>query len=371
MRKVRRGGFSAKAAEAIYSLTGAGMVLGIVAVLLFGGYVVHGFQSGGIAKLAEMSEADRQRILVNLRFACGAMGTSCLVVVISAVIRYYVEETLGYALSLIGALFFFAPPFVLSAPSNNSAYSNVAISIVGSQLQTIGLTTLAPGLLLLFRDIVSRIIRTLTQPRKATNMVWGRGEQRGISPWRKAYGRCWELPHCRQFIRNLCNAYGSGKSCWRIKSGCYCDERTILRAMQAKGEGLDAEKHPIVSSALYKQPALTPAEKRARCRNCAIYSHHQLQKYRVVSPLAFPAVALLVWIFTPNLYAMIQHLVNFTDKIMKYVAFAPEGVGGASDWTQYVSGAGAVNWLFIAWLSIMTISCTLHLIEYFVFKVQV
>ncbi|MDO8585799.1 MAG: hypothetical protein Q7T82_02055 [Armatimonadota bacterium] len=371
MRKRKKASFSTKAASAVFDLSGLGLVLGGLVLLAAGVYLAYGFKSGGIQQLAELPAIDRGRVIQNLALVCRAATTAGLIVVVCAIIRYYVEETLGYALSIAGALLYFAPPLLLGSLMSSTKPTSLAVGIVGSRLQTLGMTALAPGLALLLRDLIGRLVRLLTRPRLAAGMVWGREARESVSPLRRIYGRCWEMPHCRAFIRSICPAYNVRKSCWRVKCGCYCDERTIIRAIEAQSGGATPENKRAYSQLLVRQPALTGAEKRERCRNCSIYSEHQRQKYRILSPLIFPGVALAILLTLPRIHIGLKHAVAFTDRFMRSMSFTPQGGIGPSEWSYYVSATGTIQWLFIAWLSIMAISYALRLIEYCVFKIQI
>jgi hypothetical protein len=373
MRKRKRSNRNSKVISALYDLTGLGLIVGGLVMLVTAGYLAYGIQSGVIQKFGTMPGADRLRVINNIAFTCRIFGTASLITVISAVIRYYVEETLGYALSLGGALLYFVPPIALAGLATpNIRASSIAVGMLSSQAQATGLLMLAPGLMLVLRDLLGRLIRILTRPRIATGLVWGKEDRQNISPIRRAYGRCWDLPHCREFIRKICPAYTAGHSCWRVKQGCYCDEKTIVRAMEIRGAGADVVKNAQFSHGFSSgRQNLSGAQKRQRCRNCAIYSEHQRQKYRVISPLVFPTVAIAIWLVSPNIQSLIQSVVLFTDRFMKLASYTPQASMGPSAWTYYTSGAGTIQWLFIVWLSIMAIGYTLQLMEYFIFKVQI
>ena len=371
MRKRQKSGLSNKAAMAAYDLAGLGLVIGGIVMAIATAYIAFGFKSGGIEDLARLPASDRHRVIQNIAFACRALTTTGLIVVVCAIIRYYVEESLGYVLSIFGALLYFVPPFLFASMLSTGGGTGLAVSIIGSQLQTLGMTALAPGLALVLRDLIGRLARLATRPRLPAGLVWGKEDRKNVSVLRGVYGHCWDLPHCRGFIKKICPANLAGKSCWRIKCGCYCDERTIIRAMEAQAPGASSDNKRAYSQLLVKQPALTSTAKRERCRNCSIYAEHQRQKYRILSPLVFPAVAVAIWILAPRIHSGLARVVAFTDHLMRSISFAPQTMAGASEWTRYVAGTGTIQWLFIAWLSIMAISYILRLIEYCVFKVQI
>jgi hypothetical protein len=244
-----------------------------------------------------------------------------------------------------------------------------AVSIVAAQLQTTGLLLFAPGIVLVVRDLIVRLIGSLTNPRTAGKAIWGQEEPKSLSIVQRIYGNCWDLPHCREFIRRGCPAHQSGASCWRIKQGCYCDENMILKAMSARGAELDMAKNARVTNGVAARLSLSGSEKRARCRSCGIYAEHQRQKYRLISPLVFPSVAIAIWVLSPTIQTMLGQAITVTDKFMKLVSFAPQV--SQPTWACQVSGSGAVEWMFIAWLGIMAVSYLLQLVEYFIFKVQI
>jgi hypothetical protein len=373
MRKRRRPNYSSKVISALYDLAGLGTIIGGLVMLITAAYLIYGFHSGGIQNLGAMPVADRHRVITNIAFACRIFSTASLITVVCAITRYYVEESLGYVLSLGGALLYFVPPFVLSGfVVRDVRATSIAVSLMSSQAQATGLTMLAPGLMLVLRDLLARLVRILRRPRIASGLVWGKEDRHDLSPIRRAYGHCWDLPHCREFIRKICPAYEAGHSCWRLKQGCYCDERTIVKAMELRGAGKDLVKNAQFSHGFTSgRQLLSGAQKRERCRNCSIYSEHQRQKYKVVSPLVFPTVAIAIWLVSPSIQSLIQSVVQFTDRLMKVASFMPQSSMGPSAWTYYTSGTGTIQWLFIAWLSIMAIGYTLQIMEYFIFKVQI
>lgn len=372
MAKVKRSRGAGKSVSAVQELAALGLKLGVIVLLLVGGYIIYGFQSGAVGDLASLPAVDRQRVLQNMALACRVLGVTSIIVTACAIIRYYTEEVLGYMLSLAGALLYFGPPLVLAGYEYGSAATREVTGGVASSLRSAGLVMFVPGSVMVVIDLVRRIIRSLTRPRITTGtLVWGREAPTRLSVKAKLYGSCWELPHCREFVRKLCPAYQERTSCWRLKSGCYCDERTVLRAMQARGAATQLVKNAQFSHGLAGHRAVSAAQKRARCRNCAIYAEHQRQKYRIISPLVFPAVAISIWFLTPTIQLWIQSAIQFTDRFMKVVSFSPQGAAGSSRWAEQLTGSGAVEWMFIAWLGIMAVSYMLQLVEYFIFKVQI
>jgi hypothetical protein len=318
-----------------------------------------------------MALGDRERILNNLALACQLLAVTSPIVIACSIIRYYSEEILGYLLSLIGALLYFGAPIPLAQyMSSTSPEAQQAVANIIAGLRTAGFLAFVPGVMLVVIDLIRRIVHSMTKPRVAAGaVVWGKEENKSLSVKQRIYGNCWELPHCREFVRRLCPAYLAKTSCWRLKSGCYCDERTILKAMQSKGNEL--VKNAQFSHGVAASRAVSPAQKRARCRRCAIYLEHQRQKYRIISPLVFPAVVIGLWVISPNIQGWLQTAIQYTDHFMRFVSFNPQNLSGPGGWANQLTGSAAIQWMFIVWLGIMAISYTLQLVEYFIFKVQI
>ncbi|MDO8684823.1 MAG: hypothetical protein Q7N50_15275 [Armatimonadota bacterium] len=372
MRMRKGASWSTKVVSAISELAMFGLKLGGLALVIVVGYIIYACQAG-LETIGQAPAADYQRMMGNLAFACRAAGVMAIIVAVCAIILYHMEEVLGYILALLGALMYFATPFLFTPfAAGADARANAAVALILTQIRATGFMLFIPGLALVVRDLIRRIVNSISRPRISPSAaVWGQEQQTDLAVWKRIYGNCWDLPHCREFVRKFCPAYQAKSPCWRQKSGCYCDERTIVKAMQARNADSDVAKNAQFSHGIGGTRALTAAQKRARCRSCAIYAEHQRQKYRIISPLVFPAVALSIWVLSPSIQQWLQKAVQFTDHLMKYVSFVPQEFARSSGWTYQVSESATIGWLFIAWLSIMAVSYLLQLVEYFIFKVQI
>ena len=356
------------------AVTGFGLKIGAAAFVVVLGYLIYGLVSrGGIPRLASLSEGDRIRVIRNVAAACKALSISGAVTALCAAARYYAEESLGYLMSLLGVLLYLAVPWWMSAAfSSSELKANLAIATVVSEFQLLGIIFFVIGSALIVRDVALRITLSLyeRERKKSTFQV---GEQAAAreEPYRpRLYPKCWQMPFCRAFVRNVCPAYESRKSCWRLKAGCMCDEDIIMRALKSQSsEGrMFAKDLRYRLGQLPQKSALTAAQKRERCRNCVIFRSHQEQKYRLVSPLVFPAVGALIWALYPRIEALFRLMVRATDEFMKTVTFLPQS-------SERTAGAGSVPEfvlvLFVAWLAIVAVSYSLQLVEFCIFKIQI
>ena len=108
---------------------------------------------------------------------------------------------------------------------------------------------------------------------------------------RTVLSRCWELPYCRDNIREKCPIYVKRRGpCWWYKEGCMCEERIILQAVINTDWKQKAAKPDMAYNFGQNRAGLTPAAKRERCRNCVIYNEHQRQKYKALVTVALIVV---------------------------------------------------------------------------------
>jgi hypothetical protein len=371
MRKHRRRGMAALAMIAQDAAL-LGFKIGIVVSVLAIAYIVYGFKSGVLQQLSMTSQVERNRLLGNMGFACTVLGATSVLLTLCAMVRYYAEESLGYILSILGLAIMYGTPLAFGAyVSAKTPDVQRAVGGILWNMRCWGVGIFIPGSALIVRDLFQRLMQGLHGARGSRKLVWGQEQRRELSFRQRLYGSCWDLPHCRDFVRRMCPAFEKHKSCWKMKAGCYCDERTILRALEMRGGGLDVAKNAQFSHGIAPKRAMSPAEKRERCRNCAIYSEHQRQKYRVVTPLIVPGIALMIWAMTPQLRLWLQEFIQWSDKFMRFASFTPKVQDLPSTWAQYAHNSTTVEWMFISWLSIMAISYALQIVEYLIFKVQV
>jgi energy-coupling factor transporter transmembrane protein EcfT len=149
-----------------------------------------------------------------------------------------------------------------------------------------------------------------------------------------------------------------------------CDTLIIERALLSQS----SEGRTFMKDLQYRlgqvpgKKDLTSAEKRARCRSCVIYEFHQRQKYKLISPLVFPAVIITAWFFYSKIASLITSVLGVTEKFVHKISFLPQSTD------QAVPNAvvpEVVLGLFVIWLTIVAISYTLQFIEFCIFKLGI
>jgi hypothetical protein len=320
-----------------------------------------------IRELDKLTVADSTYLMHSIAIASRCLIIASAIVVVSLIIRFFYDEAVGQALSVLGAGVYFGAPEVFGRVigSLNGPAVGVVAGIV-QQFALVGVICLAPGLVLVVRDCILRIWRGVSV-RRVLEARWG-DEKRLKSKKPKFYGSCWDMSFCREFVRRVCPAFQAKKPCWRVKVGCYCDEHTILMAMAGEGDGNESYKgilHSLGLDGQSKKPQVSAKVKRARCRRCGIYSEHQRQKYRVFSPMVFPSVTLALYLFYGQISAYVVQALEKTDKFVSFLTYkAVDSFSIATDQRMIVN-------LAVVWLGIIIVSYTLRTLEYLIFDVQV
>lgn len=366
-----------KMVEFIESTAVLGIKLGLVAFVIVLAYVVYGLASGkALTATQGLTHGDRLRILTNMASACKALGVCWTVLVVSTAVRYYAEEMLGYGMSLLGIVLYFGTPWMLAVSYTEADIrANPSLGMIGAESRVLAVVALILGTLLVIRDVFYRIGQSKlarirqAEKNKFKSFVVGDVDSVEEPPKPGMYAKCWNMSFCTGFVRQYCPAFEAKKSCWQVKCGCLCDEKTILRALMIKGgDDGNIKKELDIRGLTANAPELSSAQKRERCRNCTIFQFHQHQKYRLISPIIPVAVLVLMY----GLFSMLQEwfmvAVKYTDAFVTKVSFLPQH-GQA---THSVSSMPEfVFWLFIIWLGIMVVSYTLKFVEFCVFKLQI
>lgn len=354
--------------------------IGGLLLLLFVGYLLFGIFSGGLAGFMTLPYADRLRVLANVQMACKAVSVIGILFTLGVVIRFRQDEGVGYALAVFGFILALGLPEKQIPllpnllpekyrPEYLSA-QNVALVSVLSQLRFLGLTFLVPGIILSFRDMLSKI-RGLWSQKPTGKVVWGEENLRK----QPIYGSCWDMVFCREFIREFCPAYEAGKACWKVKCGCYCDERTILQALKYQGNtGGGHYKEVAYSLGTPQKSKLTPAQKRKRCRSCMLFLEHQRQKYQLMAPAVMLTVGVMMWQGYPLIRFYFDRFISAAEYFVKQISFKTAAAAAAkTQVSPAVTGDGSevVFLLFVVWLSIVILSYALRGLEYFIFKLKI
>ncbi|MBP6964161.1 MAG: hypothetical protein KBC96_07135 [Armatimonadetes bacterium] len=350
--------------ERLFEWGGAAFIIGVA-------YVGWGLFTGRMDSAMHLPPEERFKIAQNVLFACKIIGYGGLACLIGAAARFWHEETVGYVFLIAGAALYWGVAALVGPSVQGMRQEAGRLAVFAlAQIQTLGFAALALAVPFILADFWARLsgarrFRAKVKPSKSA-------AQEPVAPSRSCLF-CWQMPYCRDYLRKVCTAYETKKTCWRIKSGCYCDENMILKVLQksktSKIPGFDQKfSKPDVGAV----KNLTPAQKRERCRQCFLYMEHQKWKYKLLSPLAFPAVIGLIWYFLEPMKALLGRAIAFTDQFAGVVSFGPSPEQVAKyPWLNVQESSGVVEWIFIICIGFIAVSYLLRLIEYAVFDLKI
>lgn len=337
-----------------------GTVIGLLGLLylLYATFVAPLDQEG-------LSAADRSRITNNLSMA-GRMTILGFAAMILGMCWIYITEVwLGYLLILLAGAFYWALPYLAiqvkgAEPSEGSLAQHALL-----QFRYLAWVLMPPGVLLAVYSAITQGFNRLrygssldqTLQFGATTTKQGTNMQRFL-------GKCWQLPYCRDYIRQRCPIYHARRTCWRERIGCMCEEKTIMLAMQNVTPSPNPENN--VRLIPYNRE-LSPYELKDRCYHCVIYNEHQRQKYQLIAPITVGSVVLIAYFFQTTFRGWMFSLLGWLDKTMSQFSFTPAQAGERVAEATFKANETAALVLYIA-LIIITLSYLLRLVETALFK---
>lgn len=350
-------------------LTDLGLKIGIPVLAIAIGYLLVTAFGGGLRDYAKLKAVDQKYLVQAVEITTRALIYACSMVVTAVIIRLWREEAPGQVLTLVGGILYFG---------SNAAFSPLLhiltpatkpmVLTIQQGFTTVGAVCVVPGLVLIVRDAILRIWNGMSKQR-VREMRWGDEAELSRKHTKpKFYGKCWDMEYCREFVRKVCPAWKQRKPCWRVKVGCYCDEKTILSALANQGDANNKSFQGIMDSlGLHKTQGIkiSAKVKRARCRRCGIYAEHQRQKYQLLSPMVFPVVALIFITYYDLISKYVWHSLAATDRFVAFLAYRT-----LSNYS-FDQGGQIVTTFTIVWLMIMTLSYFLRILEYCIFELQV
>lgn len=354
--------------DTVDNLTRLGLQLGGVVFVAASAYLLWAMVSGAVERLPSMAPQEAERIWSNLQFVGEAVLIAGLAVILSAAARFYAEEVTGYVLLIGGGALYWGIPMLAVSSIQSARVVGTAAASLGhiiQQFQFVGVVALVFAVPFILADFWYKL-HGLSRSDRKRGAVTVKEEQ---APKSRLYLFCWQMPYCRDYLRKFCKAYEQRKSCWRIKSGCYCDEDLILRVMKDKGGKAGGFDQRFTAVAGPKKQ-LTPAQKRERCRQCFLYQEHQRQKYRILSPLVFPLAVGLMWMYLQPVKAGLEFVLVKTDELLKGFSMQPAGAN-ANNWASSSSISETVLWVFLICLGLIAITYLLRGLEYCIFDLQI
>jgi len=271
------------------------------------------------------------------------------VIFIAAMIRHYRSESIGFLAMLGGAICWLILPIVVRSRvdvSTSPQLLQLGQSLISS-FQSAGGALIILGIL---RVAIGRIIVLASPAQVAAGLSISAPEAAAIAAERAAerpslMRRCWELHFCRSSLRSSCPRFLEGVSCWKRRSGCYCDEGLATRLLNGVGANSRAKVAAELDAAhrRSRNRASKQKKRQAPCGECPLYLEHQKHKYRVVSWFAYPAAAATTGItvgYIRNGYRWIEFEVgNFLAQFQLLPKPLTETVFEQASWLSAENGA--------------------------------
>lgn len=309
------------------------------------------FRAGDASAVAAAKDAAN-----NVEILQKTLTVGCLGMCVGGCVTFWGEELLG-ALLLIGSgALYFAPLYM---PGLFPAAAETVVGKVMGAFTNSGALMAVFGISTLIWDIVNRFRNRATKGAKADQLKYGKGIKEEAGTENVFLGKCWQLPFCRKFVRDLCPIYHSKRTCWKGLVGCMCEESVIRNAMENKPVPKDAL---LAAKMIPKNARLTVAQKRERCFNCVIYNEHQRHKYKIAMGAVVGGYVLGYVILRGPLFGAANTLMMTLNKVVQ------KGTLGAAG--NYAPPALFVELLlFVSFLVAMTYS--LKTVEFVVFKIKI
>ncbi|MCL6519676.1 MAG: hypothetical protein K6T99_07555 [Armatimonadetes bacterium] len=360
--------------EPFRNLVALGCQVGGLVFILVAGYLIWGLATNSITNSFSLPLQDKLRVIRNIIYAAKILGASGIIFLIAAAIRFYDEETVGYLLLIFGGILYWGIPSTFAGKIQLLPKSMAYLPMyVLGQFKLVGIAAILLSVVFIIGDLYLRLsgVRRFVEQKASERRTGSALAAEEVKPGR-LYLACWQTPYCRPHIRKYCNAYEKRKTCWRIKSGCYCDEEMVIRILRQNQKAVKGFDIKFSETATRRQN-LTPAQKRERCRNCFLYAEHQKQKYKILSPLVFPAVFLLMFYYLQPIKSFLHKAIVFTEHFAEIASFgARHGQPGSQPpWANLPSTANAVEWLLIFCIYLVIVTYLLRFLEYCIFKWQI
>lgn len=275
------------------------MLIAAVGAVLSLAYLLFVILSGGLAYSIVAGTA-LEKVSRNLNLAKAVFLWCLWIVVVAAMIRHYRTEGTGLVAMVTGAACWLILPLIVSSriePTSAPELLSLGQSLI-TAFQSSGSVMLVLGFL---RFGIGRVITLASPTRTAARFTTYSPEAAAIAAERalekpSLMRKCYELHFCRTSLRANCPRFLEGISCWKAKSGCYCDQGLATRLLTGVGANARAAVAEELQAA--QRRARTQAKRQQRqkapCGECPVYLEHQKHKYRVISWFAYPAAAAII-----------------------------------------------------------------------------
>jgi len=377
-RRMMRDFYDTKPGNAAYNISGTVQLIacGVGGICLV--YLVLGVFSGDMTKHGAEPGAVARYQWVSL-----ALVYAIIVLALAYFIRNVGEDGVIIVLGCAGAICYIGLPILLqwalAQQQTAKEGANAAADAVRKQFLFVGLFLWG---LSAIRALIFAIDRAVTGGTEADDVVSApreiiaRAANRPIRANTQTrpgpLARCWEQPHCIDFIKEVCQPWAAKRTCWKLQTGCMCDVRYLYEALkQDQTTGMRADHSP---DARWMEEARELGgggiERRLFCRDCRIYLEHQRRKFRFFSPLALPITALMLFAAHPLLSAGYNVVVGGIKAVIQTMWLSDDRDLIGRRFESDMSGLG-IEWAVLIVFGLFLLSATMRFIEWLTLELKV
>jgi hypothetical protein len=300
-------------------------------------------------------------------------------VVLLSMVRHYRVDSLGYLIALGGAACWLLLPMLVKsrAPATAAVELQQVGQLLVDKFQASGAAIAVVGVL---RVTVGRIASLTLRPQSATAYrIRGASAIAEIAEERakarpSLMRKCWELHYCRGSLRVTCPRFLEGTSCWRKRSGCYCDQdlaTRLLSTMAAKVRLQVAEELESAQTRARTHQRRMAAKRRKKtprpCGECPLYLDHQKYKYRVLAWLSYPVAAVIIALSLPFIRSGYDWLEWEAARYLEQMQVLPHALTDAPlEQAPWMSAENAI----VLMLGVLVVAVVLQLTEVAIFRLK-
>ncbi len=241
----------------------------------------------------------------------------------------------GWLGAFLGAGFLFGGNIVLSILADRGGIKSgdPYLKLLYEAMPNVGVSLLA---LSIVRLAIGFGIKFLTERGVRATNKFRYMDTTAITSEKPGYiPQCWQMSRCRPGVRMSCPNYLERVTCWKRRSGCFCDRNLANYLVSASDRGSVSEVDDMqrniaaVSKGQAGQGAIMGHMKNATrrpwkeqkklCHACPLYCEHQEYKYRSLHWLSFPITIVLIVVIYPLFHVGYDMGAGKLDNFMQYL----------------------------------------------------
>jgi len=234
---------------------------------------------------------------------------------LSILIAEYESFTPGWIALIIGVTLYYGSSFAIPAIVGSKPLKGDEVEFVKAftlQVQNIGIALLAMSIIRLMIGYYKKFTEDRARALAMRKKFMDAGKQKVVKTAADSISivpKCWQMSRCRPGVRNSCPNYTDKVTCWKRRSGCFCDRDLANYLMSAVDRGSaneviemqiaagsNATEKSIQQNKTRTAPRRPWRQQKTLCHACPLYVEHQEYKYKHFHWLSGPlTVAILVF----------------------------------------------------------------------------